>query len=398
MHDLLVVGAGPAGAASSALLARRGYRVLLVDRAHFPRPKACAEYMSPGVMDVLRRTGLDGSLHGSWPLALQGMVIVSAGGARLPIRYERGGCAEPAWTLPRQELDARLVEHAVSCGVELMEGCVVRDPIVEKGAVRGVTASCGGTPIHLRAGLTIAADGARSTLASRLRLAAPARWPVRLGLVAHYEGEPELPAGFGEMHVSPGGYCGVAPLPGGRFNVAVVTDAGALQRTGLSATRFLERWIEEHLALRRLLHGSRRITPVRGFVPLGARSRAAGMPGLLLAGDAAGFFDPFTGEGIYRALRSAEIIDSLLAGTNTGSIGPEQASRYARMRHGAFRGKEAVTALVQIFVSRPALLDYALPRLASRSRAHSALAAVLGDIAPASEFLNARTLLAALRP
>jgi flavin-dependent dehydrogenase len=326
------------------------------------------------------------------------MTIISPRGARFRICYERDGVAIPATTVRRLVLDAALVESALDAGVEMLEGCVVRDPILEHGTVRGVRGTVAGRPVEVRAPVTIAADGSHSVLARRLGMASSARWPVRLGLVAHYRQAGELEDGFGQMHVGARGYCGIAPLPDGLLNVSVVVRADALRRERLSASAYLEGWIAEHPHLRSLLDGARRETPVRGVLPVGTRTRRAGMPGLLLAGDAAGFFDPFTGEGIYRALRCAELIDRLMAENGRPDIGPHQVARYEEMRASAFRGKEAVTALVQLFVSRPALLEYALPRLAIRPAAHLPLSAVLGDIAPAGHFLNPRALWAALMP
>jgi geranylgeranyl reductase family protein len=398
LWDVAVVGAGPAGSTAAALFAQRGYHVVLLDRAHFPRAKACAEYMSPGVREVMRRLGLEGALARACPVP--GMEIVSPRGARLRVQYETDGRRRYAATLPRQALDLLLLEHAAAAGAHVIEGVVARMPLVEDGAVRGVFGRLQHRDLPVRARLTVVADGSRSVLARALNLSTAPRWPVRLGLVAHYAGPAPLRDGFGEMHVAHSGYCGVAPLPDGLLNVALVVRADALRTSPYAATQFMEQWIASQARLRRLLEGCERVTPVRGVGPIGSRTSRVQAPGALLVGDAAGFFDPFTGEGIYRALRSAELAaqfgSAALAQADI-SRGESLAGYDAAWRQ-TFRWKEAVTALVQLFVQYPRLMDYALPRLRERNVPSHTLSAVLGDLADARQFLTPGMLWAALQP
>jgi geranylgeranyl reductase family protein len=395
--DIVVVGAGPSGSVAATLCARTGARVMLLDRAHFPRPKACAEYMSPGVRHVLRRVGLWPAVHATGPLDVPGMEIVGPSGVRFRLRYRQNGTTYQALTLPRLQLDHSLVQCAVRAGAQLEEGVIVREPIEENGVVRGVTASRAGRRLRVAAPMVIIADGAHSTLRSALGLTGTVRWPDRMGLVAHFEGPARLDGGFGQMHVAPGGYCGVAPLPDGGINVGLVIHRPP-RRSGWNAAQILDSWIARHPSLAALLGESRRVSSVRGMVPTGARSRASAGRGFLLAGDAAGFFDPFTGEGIYRALVGAEIAAAAaLSALERGQAAADIES-YERRRRAAFRNKEIVTALVQAFVRVPRLLEYALPRLETRPQAGEILASALGDIDDAARFLRPRPLWEVLRP
>jgi flavin-dependent dehydrogenase len=110
---------------------------------------------------------------------------------------------------------------------------------------------------------------------------------------------------------------------------------------------------------------------VRGVGPLATGVRPCAGPGFALVGDAAGFFDPFTGEGIFRALRGAQLL---------AACGP---TRYPAQRARAFRAKERLTALVQLFVQVPALMELAIRRLGERPVAAQRLANMLGDLEPA---------------
>jgi flavin-dependent dehydrogenase len=118
-----------------------------------------------------------------------------------------------------------------------------------------------------------------------------------------------------------------------------------------------------------------------------------------LVGDAAGFFDPFTGEGIYRALRGADLVARIgAASLERGDVSGRALAGYERARRQAFGWKQAVTVLVQLFVQCPALMDYAVPRLSERATPGQTLSNVLGDLIDARRFLNARMLWAALKP
>jgi flavin-dependent dehydrogenase len=301
--------------------------------------------------------------------------------------------------LPRHTFDSLLVAQAAAGGAELIEGFVAKQPLMGWGTVRGVVGTMNGRESAVQARLTVVADGSRSVLARALGLALTPRWPLRLGLVAHYAGPAALSDGFGQMHVAGDGYCGIAPLPDGLLNVNVVVKADAVRTSPYSAARFLEEWIAAHPRVSEVLRRCRRVTPVRGVGPIGARAGRAWAPGALLVGDAAGFFDPFTGEGIYRALRGAELVAQYghLA-LDRDDFSGRILRPYDTARRRAFQWKQAVTVLVQLFVQYPGMMDYALPRLSVRTETAQTLSAVLGDVLDARQFMTPRMLWSALRP
>lgn len=397
--DVLVVGAGPAGAVSALSLARMGYSVLLVDRCHFPRAKACGEYLSPGVIDSLARLGVGELVRRPEARRVPGMEIVSPRGHVLRISYSDGELPVPAYTVPRSDLDEMLVRAAQHAGAELREGFVARAPLIEGGMVRGIRGMQDGDAQEVRARITIVADGSRSVMVRRLGLTRAVRWPTRLGLVAYFAGSGELRDGYGQMHVARGGYCGIAPLSNNRLNVAVVIPYRAGRRSGQSATRTYERWIADHPAVGRTLQGCLRETSVRGVAPIGTRAARSSVAGALLVGDAAGFFDPFTGEGIFRALEGAQLAARVAhTALQSNDMSEHTLRTYDEMRYARFRWKQRTTALVQLFVQFPALSNYALPRLARRPVPRTRLSMALGDIGDARAFLAPEMLWAALRP
>src|SRR3989475_8978960 len=139
--DVIVVGAGPAGATTALLLARAGASVLLLDRARFPRDKACSEYLSPATTEILERLGADSlaAVGGAAHAKLYGMKVVAPCGAAMCGRF-RGGPRPYSFALPRTTFDTILVAAAARAGAHVSEATTVENLVWERGAVAGVVA------------------------------------------------------------------------------------------------------------------------------------------------------------------------------------------------------------------------------------------------------------------
>jgi flavin-dependent dehydrogenase len=202
------------------------------------------------------------------------------------------------------------------------------------------------------------------------------------------------------------GYVGIAPVPGSRVNVGIVLGASwrpALVRDGAEAvTRSIVERIPETGDDPATWRFGRRCDEIAGAWPLGHRvTRRAGLArhggiGWLLVGDAAGFLDPFTGEGLHRALVSA--------GLAARAILAEDAYRrrafgaYERAMHRRFLAKDAVSWLVQGFLAHPSWFEYAAQRAAERAAVRATMGLVMGDLVPAGRALDPRYLAALLAP
>jgi flavin-dependent dehydrogenase len=224
--------------------------------------------------------------------------------------------------------------------------------------------------------VVIAADGRHSALAFALGLAAYAREPKRWAFGAYYANVSDA-GEHGEMHVRPDGYIGVAPVPGGLVNLCVVRH---LHSAGfrMNAEKTLAAAIESDGRLRERFSRARRASPIATLGPLAVNARAAGCPGLLLAGDAAGFIDPMTGDGLRFALRGAQLAAAAaLRELDTGH--PAHAELH-RARVHEFRAKWAVNRALRALVGSPRAVGLATSLSTRWPHPVRFLIAVAGDV------------------
>src|SRR5207237_7420364 len=187
---------------------------------------------SPETEKVLARLGALEAVERAGARRLSAMHLISPGGRRFSLDYSMPGADAGPHVLAtsRRVLDAVLVEHARRCGATVCERVKVEAVTMRGGKASGVVArDKGGAVSEIQARLVIGADGVHSAVVRSLGLAAPVRWPVNLGMVAHYRGYKGLDD-WGEMHVSARGYAGLAPQSGGVLNVGLVMPMSATYR------------------------------------------------------------------------------------------------------------------------------------------------------------------------
>jgi flavin-dependent dehydrogenase len=225
-------------------------------------------------------------------------------------------------------------------------------------------------------------------------------------LTFHLEDHDVAGARDARMCVIRDGYIGIAPVPGGRVNIGIVLGESwraLLARDGAQAvTRSIVEAVAPIAGDPGEWRFGRPCDSIAGAAPLGTRvTKRAGTTGprgqgWALIGDAAGFLDPFTGEGIHRALVSAELAGrALLVGADRRATALAAYDRQMRRR---FLAKDAVSWLVQAFLTRPLLFEYAARRVASRGPVRATMGLVMGDLVPAGQALDPRYLAALLAP
>jgi geranylgeranyl reductase family protein len=390
VYDVAVVGAGPAGSATAALLAERGFTVALLERAALPRPKPCAEYLSPEALRMLDVLGVRAALDAEGPVRLAGMRVVSPAGTPFTGRFAAvqgyRGHRDYGLALPREILDAHLAAAATARGAELLERTVVEGMGPAEAGGRSLAVRCGARRDTLKARLVVAADGLNSRVARWLGLARRGR-RRRLALVTHAAGVLEM-GDVGEMHVGALGYVGLAPVGRGLTNVALVVDAVRVTRRGS-----LDAWFEDLLGhfpeVADRMAAACRVTPVRAAGPFARWSPRATADRVLLVGDAADFYDPFTGEGIYAALRGAELaVERAAPALEADRLTAGALASYDAARRREFWGKWIVERIVSYVVSRPGLFDRVAARYARKPSLADLLVGVTGDFVPATQVLK----------
>jgi len=313
--DVLVVGAGPAGSVAARQLARLGLSVLLVDKARFPRRKVCGCCVGSAAVELLARIGLPEILPA---LAAQPIrqLCLAAAGRTAPLALD-GGVA-----VSRDALDATLVGAAVDSGVQFQSGAAAQLAGRIDGAWR-VELTSAGNRSTIVADAVVAADGIHGGFLSRQTTFR--RQPARGSRIGAGAVLAKSPAFYGPgaiyMAVGNGGYVGFVRLEDGRLNVAAALDRPAVTAAGkpaIVARSIVEQagfpWPEE-LSFA-AWHGT---PPLTGRPPCIADRR------LFVIGDAAGYIEPFTGEGMTWGILSACEVAPLVVESLNGD--PASAAR-----------------------------------------------------------------------
>ena len=399
--QVIVVGGGPSGSSVAFFLARAGVDVLLLDRAHFPRDKTCSEYMSPQASRILSEMSALEAVENSGAAKLAGMRVHAPNGATIEGEFAANhgfrGFSDRGLAVRRTILDKILLDRAKAAGARVEEGTRVTDMVRgNHGRIVGVVSSAtGGPPTERRANLVIGADGLRSVVGRRLGLIRKPGWPRRIALVTHFSGVEGI-RDFGEMYVDREGYCGLADVGGGLTNVAVVVPVSRAPEVAVDRTEFFESWIAERPQIAAMFTRATRVDPVRATGPFATTAKRGWSPGAALVGDAAEFFDPFTGEGIYTALRGGELLAGFAADAVSHTV-PDRADNamraYESARRSEFSGKWKVERLVGAAVAFPALINRAATVLSRRRDLADLLVGVVGDFVPAHQVLRPGYLL-----
>jgi flavin-dependent dehydrogenase len=336
MDDVIVVGAGPAGSLAALVLARAGLRVRLFDRARFPRPKLCGDTINPGALHILATQIPIARVLGE-SLPLDGMLLSGPGYVAVRGRYP-GGLTGRA--IPRRTLDVMLVEQATAAGVQFEDGVAVTAAIVDRnGCVSGVRVMGRDKPSDHSSRMVLAADGRASRLARGLGLARQPAHPRRWAIGGYFEGVDAL-ISAGEMHVRPAHYIGVAPMPDGLANACVVLPAHAPALRDRDHGKVLIAALTRDRTLGARFARARLVEPPQVLGPMAVDATAVGAPGLLLAGDAAGFIDPMTGDGLRFAFSGAILAASTILDVLDGALSAIDAVRALdQARRNAFAAK-----------------------------------------------------------
>lgn len=357
-NDVVIAGGGPAGSTCARELARRGFAVTLVERSVFPRRKVCGEYLNTGAVRLLDDLGTGAAVRNA-AFELRGIRLVPPGAPAVELSFPGTALA-----LARETLDAILLDAARASGVTVLRAHV--EDVLRDGERAGgfVVREEDGGRRDLRARFVVGADGSGSLVARKLGLARPSRGTRRFAVGGHYRGFGDL-GGYVEMYVGSGAYFAINPLDAERANVMVVVPdrllakwSGAIDEGVRGCAADLGRGV-------RSFEGTQRIGPRVSTGPLAFDVVSAAAPGALLVGDASGFLNPFTGQGVFLALRTAHAAAETLASVVAEPHHEARSfARFTAQRRRDLGARRRLSALTNVLIDVPLLARRAAARLA----------------------------------
>jgi geranylgeranyl reductase family protein len=370
--DIAVVGAGPAGSIAAHRLAAAGARVTLLERATFPRDKACGDGVSADGLAVLARTGL-----GEWAArftAPEVLRLTSPSGQVVDIQPGTGDDHCYGRTIPRWLLDARLAQAATEAGAHLLEGTRVQR--VEPVDGRSLHVIADGLTIDAQ--MVILADGSNTPITRRMGLVQES--PELIAIRQYFTGDAG-PAERLEIHFEPWitpGYTWVFPMRDGHVNIGTGTFARRVRQDGLILRDVLDRFTAKLTATDGRLAQAEPTGPARGH-PL--RTRLGGTrthaERVLVAGDAAGLVSPLSGEGIAPAMVSGELAAAhALRALEAGDFSAQALAPYSRALGTRYAADQRAARILRLALNRPRLLN----RIFGKLQRDEALALLIGYI------------------
>ncbi|HEV2047436.1 MAG TPA: NAD(P)/FAD-dependent oxidoreductase [Chthoniobacterales bacterium] len=328
--DVAIVGGGPAGSTCAAFCAAAGLRTVLVEREKFPREKVCGDCINPACWPVLRRLAVLEHVRALPYGKLDRVEFIAIGGQKVIVDLPSGDESEIA--IKRSLLDNLLLSRARELGAEIHEQSIVT--ALSKTASRNwkidiVTQTFG-------ARFLVGADGRNSTVA-RLCNLLPRPERERVALQAHIP----LPRDFGNrvvLQFLPEGYSGQAPVNEAELNLCLVGTPPTISS--------LRKWAERHFEI-----GSDQ--PWRTITPLTRAPIPSTQENLFFIGDAARVVEPFTGEGIYYALRSGELAANAIVKIVRGQDRQATLREFCRAHADMYRGRLWINRLARAAVLSP---------------------------------------------
>jgi menaquinone-9 beta-reductase len=356
-----VVGAGPAGAAAALFAARRGHRVIIVDKQAFPRDKPCGEGLMPGGRPALRELGLEDAVVASGAPPLEGIQFGLAEEPPVAVPFPEHDGEQAGLGIRRLTFDARLADVlGHDSRIQFCPHTEARDIRTGTDGMATVITAAG----EVRARIVAVADGLRSAFRHRLGWTVGPRPPHRYGIVAHWTMDAPVDP-WVRITFDRGLEVYEGPVAGNQRMVGLLCYQDRMREFG---GRLASRYREIAQSLQPALRNAELVGSVAAVGPFWYRASTVARDGVFLIGDAAGFTDPITGEGIAAGLRQARAFAAALDTPN-----PERAYQQAHRR--LTKDPRRVAALFLRLSRTPALVERAMR---GHQRAPQTLTTLLG--------------------
>lgn len=374
--DVLVVGGGVAGATTARLLAEAGHRVIVLDRARFPRDKPCGEGVMPTGVRLLHRLGVGAKLPPGQGHTLRGVGFVVNGRDKVQGNFsDVGGGFDRGLGVKRLILDHLLLEHArAHPRVEVHEG----EPATKTAWPPGHLAEVATPLACYRARVVIGADGARSLIRRRLGLELPRGRRQRYGLRAHFSfRDGRTLEDYVTVYCDPGAECYTTPVSDTELEVALLVERGRMATFAGRHEAAFDAYLHNLPHLRAAIQGGQRSSQVLACGPFDIRARSRVADRAVLVGDAGGYLDPITGEGIALALQSAywaaELVDEAL---RCDDLSAARLAPYHMRMEKALRHYKILTRALLYLIPHGRLATLVVRRLACCPELYASLLAI----------------------
>ena len=382
-YDAIIVGAGPSGSSCACLLSNHGVRVLLLDKARFPRDKVCGDAIGGKALNVLARIGAEDELKHKGFQRSSGLVFSSPNGTEVEIPLAKDGNGVSAgFVCKRLDFDAIVFQRAKrACTVH--EGAEAVGLIFDGKRVIGVKARMqDGSMREFFANLVVGADGASSLVARKAGVFSSKAAHTCSAVRGYYAGVGGL-RGNVEIHFLPEcmpGYFWIFPLSGSEANIG----AGMLVSDMLARKANLQKVLEACMKNQRFgsrFSGAKLQGNIGGWsIPLASAHRPCAGNGFILIGDAASLVDPFSGEGIGNGMKSAAIAaDTLADAAKKGAVSEEACKEYERALWEEIGNDIKSSYALQRLGKIPFLLDIAIGKAKKSEKVRSELAGMIAS-------------------
>ena len=375
-YDVIIAGAGPAGASAAIRLAESKLNVLLLEQKRFPREKLCGEFISPECQVHFQQLGVAAEMQVSSPINITETVFYSRHGKRVAVPSSWFGSGG-ALGLSRAVMDDVLLRQASNRGVNVVQNATAHDLILDHGHVLGARVRHDGKDHDYHAPLTIDATGRARVLAKKIRPAngpEKARSTAKLIAFKIHLNDTRVAENTCEIYFYPGGYGGLSSVESGLSNLCFIISAAAVKQCHSDPDLVMRKLVMKNPRAAFTLDSS-----AAGSEWLSAswerfgRQSPTPAPGLLAIGDSAAFIDPFTGSGMLMALESGELAADVIVRQwnkprlHAASLG----SDYARQYQSRFDSRLRMCSLLRRVAFRPWLAEMAISALGASERFRS---------------------------
>jgi len=398
--DVIVVGAGPAGSTCASFLAKNKVKVLLLDKAVFPRDKTCGDGISGKSLRVLKELGLNKTVGNLEHGKINGVTFSSPKGTVIDIPFpkdakEKSGRdkSNEGYAIKRIFYDNFLFQNSKSFGAKTIEGFTVNSLIKDGEKVLGVKGTdSSGKEKEFKSKIVVGADGAISVVSKSLGLNKIDFNHHITALRTYYSGVKDL-KGTIEIHFIDSmipGYFWIFPVEEGIANVGAGIITKDLKKNKMNLQKAMFDAIESHPLFKERFKNAKMLSPVKGWtLPLGSKRKKISGNGFLLVGDAASLIDPFSGEGIGNAMTSGKIAsETILKALKENNFSENFLKEYEEILWKEIGSELKTSYMLQRLGKIRFLLNFLVDKAAKKKEIQEVISGMLANEEAKKEFVS----------